>query len=153
MAILRVITPADCSLLLMHPGAASVAPACARRASWDAARRNYPLAATGPGRLACRATGQAPGRSDDQSGKIIAAVATRDRRRWQRVALLMASRSVVYPAGAGADGSFCQRPNSFPCGSLHVTNQPMPGTGPGSSASPPSSLTRRAPALMSSTSK
>src|SRR5262249_5238095 len=58
-----------------------------------------------------------------------------------------------YPAGAGADGSFCQRPNSFPCGSLAVTNQPMPGTGAGWSTSPPSSLTRAAPALMSSTAK
>jgi predicted 3-demethylubiquinone-9 3-methyltransferase (glyoxalase superfamily) len=58
-----------------------------------------------------------------------------------------------YPAGAEADGSCCQRPNSFPCGSLQVTNQPMPGTGIGSSASPPSSFTRAAPALISSTSK
>jgi uncharacterized protein YndB with AHSA1/START domain len=33
---------------------------------------------------------------------------------------------LFYPAGAGADGSFCPRPNSFPCGSRHVTNQPMP---------------------------
>ena len=63
------------------------------------------------------------------------------------------SRSEVYPAGAGADGSVCHRPNSLPCGSRQVTNQPMPGTGPGWSASPPSSLTRAAPALMSSTSK
>ncbi len=61
--------------------------------------------------------------------------------------------STAYPAGAWADASLCQRPNSFPCGSLQVTNQPMPGTGIGSSASPPSSLTRAAPVLMSSTSK
>ena len=37
----------------------------------------------------------------------------------------MASRSEVYRRG-GTDGSFWNRPNSFPCGSLHVTNQPMP---------------------------
>jgi hypothetical protein len=61
--------------------------------------------------------------------------------------------AAVYPVGAGADGSFCHRPNSFPWGSLQVANQPMPGTGPGSFASPPSSFTRAAPALMSSTSK
>jgi hypothetical protein len=61
--------------------------------------------------------------------------------------------AAVYPVGAGADGSFCHRPNSFPWGSLQVANQPMPGTEPGSFASPPSSLTRAAPALMSSTSK
>src|SRR5664279_1220731 len=54
---------------------------------------------------------------------------------------------------AGADGSVCHRPNSLPCGSRQVANQPMPGTGPGSLASPPSSVTRAAPALMSSTSK
>src|SRR6266568_6186064 len=59
----------------------------------------------------------------------------------------------VYPVGAGADESFCQRPNSFPCGSRQVENQPMFGTGRGSSASPPSSFTRAAPALISSTSK
>src|SRR5207247_7496102 len=52
-----------------------------------------------------------------------------------------------------ADGSFCQRPNSLPCGSLHVANQPMLGTGIGSPASPPSSCTRAAPALTSSTEK
>jgi hypothetical protein len=57
----------------------------------------------------------------------------------------------VYPVGSGAVGSFCHRPNSFPWGSLQVANQPMPGTGPGSFASPPSSFTRTAPALMSST--
>ena len=59
----------------------------------------------------------------------------------------------LYPVGLGADVSFCQSPNSFPCGSLQVANQPMAGTGIGSSASPPSSFTRAAPALMSSTSK
>jgi hypothetical protein len=59
----------------------------------------------------------------------------------------------VHPVGAGADGSFCHRPNSFPWGSLQVANQPMFGTGAGSFASPPSSRTRAAPALMSSTSK
>src|SRR5438128_10239811 len=37
-----------------------------------------------------------------------------------------------YPAGAGADGSFCQRPNSFPWMSLQVTNHPILGTGAGS---------------------
>jgi hypothetical protein len=57
----------------------------------------------------------------------------------------------VYPVGAGADGSFCHRPNSFPWGSLQVANQPMPGTGLGSFASPPSSFTCAPPALMSST--
>ena len=57
----------------------------------------------------------------------------------------------VYPVGSGAVGSFCHRPNSLPWGSLQVANQPMPGTGPGSFASPPSSFTRAAPALMSST--
>ena len=50
----------------------------------------------------------------------------------------------VYPVGAGADGSVCQRPNSFPWGSVQVANQPMPGTEPGSLASPPSSFTRAA---------
>ena len=53
----------------------------------------------------------------------------------------------------GADGSFCQRPNSLPWVSLQVENQPLPGTGRGASASPPSSFTRAAPMLMSSTSK
>jgi hypothetical protein len=76
-----------------------------------------------------------------------------ERRRGQLVAFWAGSRSGAYPAGAGADGSVCHRPNSLPCGSRQVTNQPMPGTGPGWSASPPSSLTRAAPALMSSTSK
>ena len=55
--------------------------------------------------------------------------------------------------GSRRTGRVCQRPNSFPCGSLQVANQPMLGTGIGSSASPPSSCTRAAPALMSSTSK
>ena len=49
--------------------------------------------------------------------------------------------------------SVCQSPNSLPSGSLQIENQPMPGTGVGSPASPPSSLTRAAPALTSSTSK
>ena len=52
-----------------------------------------------------------------------------------------------------ADGSVCQRPKSFPSVSLQIANQPMLGTGIASLASPPSSLTREAPALMSSTSK
>src|SRR6266536_914585 len=56
-------------------------------------------------------------------------------------------------SGAGADGSLCQRPIGFPSVSVPVTNQPMPGTGCGSSALPPSSCRRLAPALMSSTSK
>jgi hypothetical protein len=56
-----------------------------------------------------------------------------------------------YSAGAGAAGSFCHRPNSFPSGSLQTANQPMLGTGLGSFAWPPSSFTRAAPALMSST--
>jgi hypothetical protein len=60
---------------------------------------------------------------------------------------------VGYSVGAGADGSFCQMPKSFPSVSLQIANQPMPGTGRGSSASPPSSFTRAAPALISSTSK
>lgn len=59
----------------------------------------------------------------------------------------------AYSVGAVADGSCCQRPNSLPCVSLQVANQPMPGTGSGSSASPPSSFTRAAPALTSSTLK
>src|SRR6266516_3227253 len=59
----------------------------------------------------------------------------------------------VYPVGAGADGSVCQRPKSFPSVSLQTANQPMSGTGRGSFASPPSSFTRAAPALMSSTAK
>jgi len=46
-------------------------------------------------------------------------VSAPDRRGWQLVALWAASRSEVYPAGAGAAGSSCQRPNSFPCGSRH----------------------------------
>jgi hypothetical protein len=50
-------------------------------------------------------------------------------------------------------GSGRRSPNSFPCGSLQVENQPMLGTGAGSFASPPSSFTRAAPALMSSTAK
>ena len=57
----------------------------------------------------------------------------------------------AYPVGSGAVGSFCHRPNWLPWGSLQVANQPMPGTGPGSFASPPSSVTRAASALMSST--
>ncbi len=59
----------------------------------------------------------------------------------------------VYPLGSGADGSFCQRPNSLPTGSLQTENQPMRGTGPGWFASAPSSFTRATPELMSSTSK
>jgi len=35
------------------------------------------------------------------------------------------SRGEVYPAGAGADGPTCHRPNSLPCGSGQVTNQPL----------------------------
>jgi hypothetical protein len=62
-----------------------------------------------------------------------------------------AGRDQSYPVGAGAAASFCHRPNSFPSGSLQVANQPMLGTGLGSFASPPSSFTRAAPALMSST--
>src|SRR6266567_8343164 len=61
--------------------------------------------------------------------------------------------ALVYCAGGGADVSVCQRLNSLPCGSLQAENQPMPGTGIGSFASPPSSFTRAAPALMSSTAK
>ena len=52
--------------------------------------------------------------------------------------------AVVYCCGGGADVSVCQSPNSLPCGSLQAENQPMPGTGIGSPASPPSSLTRAA---------
>ena len=59
----------------------------------------------------------------------------------------------TYPSVLGADGSVCQMPNSFPCGSLQMANQPIVGTGIGSPASPPSSRTRAVPALMSSTSK
>ena len=59
----------------------------------------------------------------------------------------------LHSAASGADGSFCQRPKSLPWGSLQVENQPLLGTGRGSFASPPSSFTRAAPALMSSTSK
>ena len=62
------------------------------------------------------------------------------------------SRSAGY-SGAGADGSVCQSPNSFPCGSVQVANQPMLGTAIGSPAEPPSSPTFAAPALMSSTLK
>jgi hypothetical protein len=62
-------------------------------------------------------------------------------------------RPYPYSGGAGADESFCQRPKSFPWVSLQTANQPIPGTGRGSSASPPSSRTRAAPALISSTSK
>ena len=58
-----------------------------------------------------------------------------------------------YPAGAGADESVCQRPNSLPEVSLQIANQPIAGTGIASSASPPSSRTWFAPASMSSTSK
>ena len=54
---------------------------------------------------------------------------------------------------SGAEGSVCQRPKSFPLGSVHVANQPMLGTGIGSFAEPPSSFTFAAPALMSSTVK
>src|SRR4029453_11408229 len=56
----------------------------------------------------------------------------------------------VYSVGAGADGSFCHRPNSLPWGSLQVANQPMLGTGAGSFASPPSSFPPPARALVSS---
>src|SRR5260370_36984620 len=59
------------------------------------------------------------------------------------------STASAYCAGAGADVSVCQSPNSFPCGSLQVENQPMAGTGIGSFSSPPSSRTRPPPALMS----
>ena len=52
-----------------------------------------------------------------------------------------------------ADVSFCQRPNSFPEGSVQWANQPIEGTGIFSPASPPSSRTLPAPASMSSTSK
>jgi hypothetical protein len=52
-----------------------------------------------------------------------------------------------------ADGSFCQRPNSFPEGSVQCANQPIEGTGILSPASPPSSRTLPAPASRSSTSK
>jgi hypothetical protein len=62
-----------------------------------------------------------------------------------------AGRDQGYPVGAGAAASFCHRPNSFPSVSLQIANQPMLGTGLGSFASPPSSFTRAAPALMSST--
>ena len=55
--------------------------------------------------------------------------------------------------GVGAALSVCQSPNSLPCGSVQVENQPMLGTGIASSARPPSSFTRAMPALMSSTSK
>ena len=50
-------------------------------------------------------------------------------------------------------GSDCQRPKSFPCVSLQVANQPIPGTGMPSLDSPPRSRTRAAAAPMSSTSK
>src|SRR5215469_14659286 len=59
----------------------------------------------------------------------------------------------VYCAGAGAHASVCQSPNSFPRGSVQAENQPMAGTGIGSPACPPSSVTRAAPDLMSSTAK
>ncbi len=72
---------------------------------------------------------------------------------WRRLVGTPPAADGVYPVGAGAEGSFCQRPNSFPSVSLQTVNQPMPGTGPGSFAWPPSSLTRAAPVLMSSTSK
>jgi len=61
--------------------------------------------------------------------------------------------AIGYAVGMAADSSFCQSPNSFPSVSLQIENQPMPGTGMASPASPPSSLTRAAPALTSSTSK
>ena len=51
-----------------------------------------------------------------------------------------------------AFGSFCQSPKAFPSVSVHAANQPICGTGCGSPACPPSSLTRAAPARMSSTS-
>ena len=51
----------------------------------------------------------------------------------------------VYCAGAGADVSVCHSPNTFSCGSLQAENQPMAGTGAGSPAFPPSSVTRAAP--------
>jgi hypothetical protein len=53
----------------------------------------------------------------------------------------------------GAEGSLCQRPKSLPSVSLQRAYQPICGTGPGSSAWPPSSWTRAAAARMSSTSK
>src|SRR4029450_1264375 len=58
-----------------------------------------------------------------------------------------------YASGFGAFGSVCQRPNLLPSGSGQGGTQPIDGTGIGSPASPPSSLTRAAPVLMSSTSK
>src|SRR5690349_4556575 len=42
-----------------------------------------------------------------------------------------AGRFLRYPVGAGAFGSFCQSPNSLPCGSRQVANHPMLGTGMG----------------------
>ena len=56
-------------------------------------------------------------------------------------------RGRLYASGIDALGSVCQSPNSFPSGSLHTENQPMPGTGVASPASPPSSPTRAGPGV------
>jgi hypothetical protein len=77
---------------------------------------------------------------------------TLDNRHGWQASSAPAGRRAVYPL-AGADGSLCQSPKSFPWVSLQIATQPIPGTGRGSFASPPSSFTHAAPALMSSTSK
>ena len=60
----------------------------------------------------------------------------------ERKAVAVTSRpdlsAPVYCAGAGADASVCQSPNSFPCGSLQVESQPM--AGPASACLPPRQL-------------
>ncbi len=60
---------------------------------------------------------------------------------------------IIHYPGMGAEASVCHRPNSFPCGSVQVANQPISGTGIGSLACPPNSRTRSAPAPISSTLK
>ena len=97
---------------------------------WSSAARRGPTAGTFAGE-------QDQGRLDTRAGGAL----------WET----RPAADDVYPVGSGAVGSFCHRPNSLPWGSLQVANQPIPGTGPGSFASPPSSFTRAAPALMSST--
>ena len=53
-----------------------------------------------------------------------------------------AARPPYVPSGAGAFSSVCQSPKWFPSVSWQRQYQPICGTGPGSSASPPSSRTR-----------
>ena len=90
--------------------------------------------------------------------------ARRERERRQRLAAAVAGRAPrarssygrlvgVGVGGYAADSSPCQRLNAFPSESLQPANQPWPGTGILSPASPPSSRTFASDASMSGVSK